>query len=122
MNATNKEICQQFSEGNFPFCYNYFADNVEWDLVGSNTAKGKNNVIEYCDKMMTEMAATTLQNTNIIGESEHIAIEGICSYTDADSNPAEVAYCDVFRFANNKIVSITSYCIEKKANSKTTNN
>jgi ketosteroid isomerase-like protein len=115
MKATNKEISDHFSKGNFPFCYNYFADNMEWNLVGNEITRGKNSIIEHCNKMTIEMSTATLRNTNIIGENENIAIEGICSYTDSDNNPAELAYCDVFRFANDKIVSITSYCIEKKS-------
>lgn len=114
MKTTNKEISQQFSEGNFPFCYEYFADNIEWKLAGNETTKSKENVILSCDKMMKEMIPSALKNTNIIEEKENIAIEGICNYTNADNKAAEMAYCDIFRFDNDKIVSITSYCVEKK--------
>jgi hypothetical protein len=61
MKATNKEISEHFSKGNFPFCYDYFAENMEWNLVGNDITKGRNNVIEHCDKMMIEMATATLK-------------------------------------------------------------
>ena len=114
MKATNKEISQQFSEGNFPFCYEYFAADIEWEVIGNEITKSKKNVILQCDKMMKEITPSALKNTNIIAGNENVVIEGICNYTDADNKPAELAYCDVFRFENDKIASITSYCIEKK--------
>lgn len=114
MKATNNEISQHFSEGDFPFCYEYFSNDIEWKLVGGQATKGRENVISYCDKMMVEMAGSVLKNTNVISGDTNVAIEGICSYTSADNQPAEVLYCDVFHFDNGKISSITSYCIEKK--------
>lgn len=113
MKATNKQISLQFSEGNFPFCYEHFDIDIEWNLVGNNVTTGKDNIISHCEKMMVEMANSTLKNTNIVGENDNFAIEGICHYIGADNRPAEVAYCDVFQFNNEKIARITSYCIEK---------
>ncbi len=114
MRVTNKETSQQFSEGNFPFCYEYFANDIEWKVVGNEITKGKENVISHCNKMMIEMATSMFKNTNIIAEKDNIVIEGICNYTYTGHNSGEVAYCDIFSFENDKIISITSYCIEKK--------
>ena len=111
MKPTIKEISEQFSKGNFPFCYDHFADDIEWKIIGAKTSKGKEDTVAYCEKMMIEMATSTLNNTNIIAEHNHIVIEGYCNFTDADNNPGEVAYCDVFHFENQKIMKITSYCI-----------
>ncbi len=82
--------------------------------MGDKMVTDKQQVIAFCDKMMVEMASSVLNNTNIIGESDKIAIEGFCDYTDGDNQPYKVSYCDVYRFENNKISSITSYCINKK--------
>jgi limonene-1,2-epoxide hydrolase len=114
METSTKEISQQFSSGNFPFCYAYFSDDITWTIVGNNAVIGKKQVISFCNKMMEEMASSTLNNTNIIAAENNIAIEGYCNYTDADNKACKVTYCDVYKFLNDKIISITSYCIDKK--------
>ena len=114
MKATFKEICEQFSEGNFPFCYEYFSPDIEWKIAGGESTKTREHVIAYCDKMMKEMTASTLKNTNIVAQNEDVAIEGICYYTNSDNRARKLMYCDVFHFKNDRIASITSYCIESK--------
>jgi limonene-1,2-epoxide hydrolase len=114
MEASTKEISQQFSSGNFPFCYAYFADDIIWTIVGNKAVIGKEQVVAFCDKMMEEIASSTLNNTNIIAAENNIAIEGYCDYTDADNKACQIIYCDVYKFADDKISSITSYCIDKR--------
>ncbi|MDQ6813042.1 MAG: hypothetical protein M3040_04835 [Bacteroidota bacterium] len=50
MAPTNKEISEQFSAGNFSFCYPYFADEVEWKIVGNKSVKDRENVILNANK------------------------------------------------------------------------
>ena len=114
MQPTYKEIAEQFSKGNFSFCYSHFGDEVEWKIIGSDSVKGKNEVIAQCEKMTTEIGSSTLNNLNTISENELIAIEGNCHYIGPDEKAGEVRYCDVYRFENSKIASITSYCIDTK--------
>lgn len=111
MESTNQEIGEEFSKGNFSFCYNRFSNDIEWKIIGNKVLQGKENVIAYCEKMTLEMDSSALINTNIIAENNQIAIEGICKFTGPNDTPGEVAYCDVFRFKNGKISNITSYCI-----------
>ncbi|GEO11062.1 nuclear transport factor 2 family protein [Segetibacter aerophilus] len=114
MQPSNKEIGERFSKGNFSFCYDYFAENIEWKIIGNTTVRGKEDVIAYCDKMSAEIGSDTLINSNTIFENNQIAIEGNCRFVGPDGKPSEIAYCDVYRFDNSKIASITSYCIETK--------
>lgn len=114
MKATNKEISEQFSAGNLSACYDYLADNVEWKIVGNETSKGTENVMASCNKMLVEMQGATFKNTNTISENSSIVIEGVCSYKGPGGKSGEVAYCDVFSFDGDKILSITSYCVEQK--------
>ncbi len=114
MEITSKEISQQFSQGNFPFCYNHFADGITWNIVGDKIVTGKEQVIAFCDKMMGEIASSTLINSNVIATDNNIAIEGYCNYTDADNKACQVTYCDVYKFQDDKLSSITSYCINRK--------
>ena len=111
MQAATRQISEQFSLGNFTFCYDHFGDDVVWNIIGNRSLKGKQEVIAYCEQMSIEIASTTLANFNIVGEADAIAIEGKATFVDTENRPGEVSYCDVFRFRAGKITSIHSYCI-----------
>ncbi|MEJ7681863.1 MAG: nuclear transport factor 2 family protein [Segetibacter sp.] len=113
MKTTNK-LSEEFSKGNFEFCYNHFTDDIQWNIVGADIIKGKDAVIAYCDKMLTEMDGSKLNNTNYIGDNGFIAVQGYCNYIKENSEPGKLEYCDVYRFDGEKLQEITSYCIELK--------
>lgn len=113
MKKINQKVSEEFSKGNFEFAFPHFADDIKWNVVGASAIKGKDEVIAHCKKMQVEMAGSTLTNTkHTIGE-DSIATEGYCNYEN-DGKPGRVEYCDVYRFAEDKLQQITSYCIEIK--------
>jgi predicted SnoaL-like aldol condensation-catalyzing enzyme len=114
MKSVNKNISEEFSKGNFEFAFNHFADDIQWNVVGSPVIKGKEAMIAYCNKMMTEMDGSKLNNTNQIGDDDLIAVQGYCDYVKENNEPGKLEYCDVYRFNNEKLQAITSYCIETK--------
>jgi ketosteroid isomerase-like protein len=114
MKSTNKQLSQQFSEGNFASCFDYFDSNIEWKIIGDKTLEGKEDVVNFCAKMLQETANTTFKNSNMVVENNNIVVEGNCKYFNEDKTEGEVNYCDVFKFENDKISKITSYCIENK--------
>ncbi len=106
-----KKISEEFSKGNFPATYNHFADDIEWKIIGDKIISGKENTIAFCTKMITEMDSSTLNNINVIAENNYVAIEGNCNFTNEQGKAAAVEYCDVFRFEEGKIKTITSYLV-----------
>ena len=112
METTHKALAKAFSKGHFDFAYNHLTDDIEWHIIGDKTVTGKESVIDHCNKMLVEIASSTLNNTHIVAENDCVVIEGHCKYTNADDKDAEVAYCDVYRFENGHIKAITSYCID----------
>ncbi len=114
MKHINKNVSEEFSKGNFEFAFNHFADDIQWNVVGSPVIKGKKAVIAYCNKMMTEMDRSKLNNTNQIGDDDLIAVQGYCDYVKENNEPGRLEYCDVYRFNDEKLQAITSYCIETK--------
>ena len=109
-----KPICEEFSKGNFQAVYPYFADDVQWIMVGDQVMKGKEEVIEGCEKMLQEITVDTLINTSVTCDTNRIAIEGYCEFLNSESIPATVYYCDVYHFESNVIKSIASYAISQK--------
>jgi uncharacterized protein len=106
-----KKLSEEFSRGNFPATYNYFANDIEWKIIGDKMISGKENAIAFCTKMMTEIGSSTLNNINVIAEDNCVAIEGNCYFTNEEGKAAAVEYCDVFRFEEGQIKTITSYLV-----------
>ncbi|ABG61020.1 nuclear transport factor 2 family protein [Cytophaga hutchinsonii] len=111
METTHYSIAQHFSSGDFPAVYACFNDIIEWNIIGNQVVKGKADVIDFCNKMLPEMKGAVLTNDNVIQNENQIVIEGKCRYFDAEGKEAFVSYCDIYRFENDTIKTITSYCI-----------
>jgi ketosteroid isomerase-like protein len=111
MKPTNTELSQQFSEGNFASCYDYFASDIQWKIIGDRMIKGKEDVMKFCKNMLKESANTTFKNSNMVVENNQIVVEGNCKFLNEDKTEGEVNYCDVYIFNEDKIAKITSYCI-----------
>lgn len=109
MTTEIKKISEEFSKGNFAATYNYFADDIEWKIIGDKMISGKESTIAFCTKMITEIGSSTLNNINVIAENNCVAIEGNCHFTNEEGKAAAVEYCDVFLFEKEKIKTITSY-------------
>jgi ketosteroid isomerase-like protein len=111
MKTTNTELSQQFSEGNFASCYDYFTNDIQWRIVGDKMLEGKEDVMKFCENMLKESENTTFKNSNMVVENNSIVIEGNCKFMNEDNTEGEVNYCDVYQFEDDKISKITSYCI-----------
>jgi len=111
METANRFISEKFSSGDFAAVYPYFSDAIEWNIVGNQVVKGKTEVVDFCNKMRIEMAGSELVNERIIETSDQIVIEGKCRYFNIEGKESFVHYCDIYLFENDKIKTISSYCI-----------
>lgn len=111
MESSNRMVAQQFSQGNFEAVFPFFSEAIEWNIIGNETVKSKIAVIDFCKDLQVEMTSAALTNDNFIESENQIVIEGKCRYFDTEGKAAFVHYCDIYRFENNQIKTITSYCI-----------
>ena len=107
-----KQISDTFSKGDLKSVYLYFDDKIQWNIIGSPAISGRENVIAHCNKMLAEMASSSMNNTHHIVTDNTVVVQGYCSFTNQDNTPGKVEYCDIFRFNEDKLVEITSYIIE----------
>ena len=107
-----KQISDTFSKGDLKSVYLYFDDKIQWNIIGSPAISGRENVIAHCNKMLAEMASSSMNNTHHVVTDNTVVVQGFCSFTNQDNTPGKVEYCDIFRFNNEKLVEITSYIIE----------
>ncbi len=115
MHNNQQQIAENFSGGDFKAVYDYFSDNVQWTIIGDKTISGKDATITFCDKMLVEIAGSTLTNCNTITGSDQVVVEGYCKYTDTENKAMQVQYCDLYKFSDGKLEAITSYCITSQA-------
>lgn len=113
MKATIKQISTEFSNGNFKFCYAYLANNIVWNIVGDKIVKGKEGVIEFCNKTAQYFSevATTFNMHTIIVDGDCVAIDGTAEFINQEGKATHISSCDVYRFTNGQLLNITSYCI-----------
>ena len=114
---TQRQIAEAFSNGNFELTFPYLADTVQWTVVGDNVSEGKQAVIETCNKVAGYFKSVTtgFKTINIIAETNRFAINGTAEFMRDGKRVNFVSACDVYEFNNdNKLQTITSYCIEDK--------
>jgi uncharacterized protein len=108
LQPTNKEISEAFAKGNLDFSAKYLADNVKWNILGSSSIMGKEQVLEV-SKMLQLESFPVITIKNIVAEENYIVIESTGEAKTKKGKLYNQSYCDIFRFAEGKIIEITTY-------------
>lgn len=114
---TRTAIAKAFSNGEFELTFQYLADNVQWTVVGENHFNGKKAVMNNCEQVAGyfKSVTTNFKTTNIIADNNLVAVCGTAEFIRDDKKVNFVSACDVYEFNdNNKLQTITSYCIQEK--------
>jgi SnoaL-like domain len=113
MQLVNKEICIAFSNGNFNIAYNFFADDIEWNIVGDKILSGKKNVMDFCNNTAAYFTTVTTKFTigNLIADNNCVAIDGTAQFITKQNKITNISSCDVYFFNDGLLKKITSYCI-----------
>lgn len=113
MNINPSQIAEEFSKGNFEFAYNNLSQDIQWNIVGDKLLTGKDQVIEFCNKTAEyfKEVTTEFRTSNIIVDSNLVAINGTAVFIINENKRTEVSSCDVYRFEDGMLKEITSYCI-----------
>ncbi|WP_020615423.1 nuclear transport factor 2 family protein [Paenibacillus daejeonensis] len=111
------DIAAAFSKGHFEVAYPFFADHIEWNIIGENRFAGKEAVMANCKRTASyfDSVTTDFQMSNIIADHNRVAINGTATFTRGDEKLAFVSACDVYEFNDNhELQRIDSYCITHK--------
>ena len=113
--VSKKEICVAFSTGNFEATFNYLDENISWNIIGTQILKGKEKIIEFCNQTSNFFKETknifTLKN--IILDDKMCSIDGTAEFINNENVSTFIESCDIYKFENDKLIEITSYCIIK---------
>jgi hypothetical protein len=115
MNSNQLTIASNFSLGKFAEVYDDMADNIRWEIVGQQTLEGKENVKAHCQNIAAYFRSVTT-DFNIhqtVQADGKVAIIGLGEFTREGITISKISACDIYQFdSENKIRSISSYCIE----------
>jgi ketosteroid isomerase-like protein len=112
-----KEIARAFSNGDFETTFAFLADDVVWKVVGEREFVGKDEVIENCLKTAAYFASVTtkFRTLNVISDKNRVAVNGTAEFIREGQRVGFISACDVYVFdEENRLKSITSYCISEK--------
>ena len=103
-----KDISEQFSKGNMAFVKPYLADDMEWNILGNGTVTGRDKVLEANEMAQLErFPQITIRN--IVGEGDLVVVESTGEAQTKSGKPYNQAYCEVFRFSDEKLQEVTTY-------------
>ena len=74
---------------------------------------GKLAVIDYCNPAASCFSSVTtrFQTNHIIEDEQGIAIDGNAVFINNARTKTRISSCDVYRFKNDRLSRINSYCI-----------
>ena len=103
-----KDISEQFAKGNMDRVERYLADGVTWNILGSGTVTGKDQVLEV-NKMAQLEKFPKITIKNVVGEGDFVVVESTGKGRTKSGKPYNQSYCEVFRFTNEELQEITTY-------------
>lgn len=103
-----KDISEQFAKGNMKFVEPYLAQGVTWNILGSASVTGKDQVLEV-NKMAQLEAFPKITIKHVVAEGNSVVVESTGEARTKSGKPYNQSYCEVFRFMNEKLQEITTY-------------
>jgi uncharacterized protein (TIGR02246 family) len=107
LEKANAAIMQGDFEGFLAFC----TDDTEWEFVGDQTLKGKEAVRQWMRAAYKEPPHFKVQRT--IADGDSLAVLGEITLKSEEGKPSLHAYCDVWRFRDNKMAELKAFVIER---------
>jgi hypothetical protein len=114
LKLTIRQIAEAFSSHQFDLTYPYISDTIQWHLVGNKKLDGKEEVVSACRESAHYLAdvKTDFIKFDIVADNNKVAVNSVAEYIDQEQHSTRVASCDIYRFVEEQLVEITSYCIE----------
>ena len=118
---TKSEIAQAFSGGKFEVCFDYLTDLTVWNTPGEQYLIGRKEIEPFCKNISAYFGSLSIncEQLNLIENDRSVAINGTAEFIREGKRVSFVSSCDVYEFgANNKIITINSYCITERPEKK----
>ena len=103
-----KDISVQFAKGNMAFVEPYLSADVRWNVLGSETIAGRDQVLE-ANKMAQLESFPAITVRNVVGEGDLVVVESTGEARTKSGKSYNQAYCEVFRFRGEQLEEVTTY-------------
>lgn len=113
-----KEVAIAFSNGNFEKVFPHLSENIDWNVIGENTYKGKSQVISNCEQTTKyfNSVQTKFKTEDAFVNDKKVVVRGSAEFIKDGKQLNFISACDVYEFNDdNKLISIQSYCIPIKS-------
>ena len=118
MSQKNKGIIEKvnaaFAKGSTEGFLSFCAEDVEWTMVGDTTVRGKDAIRQWMASM-GDMEPPKFTVDNVIAEGNFATANGGMTMRDKDGKAVPFAYCDIYRFRNDKIIALSSFVTKTEA-------
>ena len=114
MSTAASKVAEAFSSHRFSQVYPHLADDVRWRNVGGDDIIGRDLVVAKCEESAQYLSSvtTTFAQLETIPAGDYVVVQSEATYTDGGGDESRVASCDVYQFAGDMLVAITSYNVE----------
>jgi ketosteroid isomerase-like protein len=107
-----QQFNEAFAKGDINYISQQVTDDIEWNMVGDFSLKGK----KAFDDSLQEMKGTEtldMQILNTIINGKFAAVDGTMKIKESSGNIKSFGFCDLYEFNNdgNKIRKMTSYIV-----------
>lgn len=89
------------------------AEDVEWTMVGEKTVKGKSAIREWMGS--GPQSPPQFSVAQLIAEGDCVVAYGDMTMDESGQKDVPYAYCDVYRFTDEKVVELRSYVIKTQS-------
>lgn len=108
---------EAFQKEDIDFITECFTEDMEWEMVGDTTIKGRDNIPVFFEAMSDgdKMESYTIQT--LITHGKNASANGILKMKSANGTISSYGFCDVYHFSgfkNPKISRLTSYVVPLK--------
>lgn len=107
-----KKVDASFEQNKMEDFLSLCAEDIEWKMVGDATKKGKDSIREWMSSMGEGMEPPKITARQSIVEGETVAAYGEMSMKNEKGEEGNYEYCDIYRFENDKIISLASYVVK----------
>lgn len=106
LERANKAVSAGDNEGFLAFC----TDDTTWTFVGEQTLRGKQAVREWM--LATYTTPPQFDVHRMIAEGNHLSVVGEITLPDDSGKRIRHAYCDVWRFEDDRLAELHAYVVE----------
>lgn len=110
-------MAEAFASHRFAEATGALADDAVWVQHGGETLEGRAAIVAACEATTAGLAdvATRFRTFRSIDGGASVVVDAVGEYTEPDGSVSAVASCDLFDFAGDALVRITSYTVEVPA-------